>query len=215
VTRRPGELVRVFSKQLHLSINVKRDNPKTIPVRPQRMRRLAPRSCRGAPRARRASPLSSGLGFDAATASAPAGESASTSERVSRHPWAWLLARVFAVDVTVCPQCGGRMRLVKLATTREEITKALAHAGLGPRPPPRARPTMLGQLELPLSRRLNGHDQQGRRRARNSRAGAISPWRRRARGSRPHDEATIDHPRSPTSLAVGCRSVRAPQSPAR
>jgi FG-GAP repeat len=38
------------------------------------------------------------------------------------------LARVFAVDVTVCPQCGGRMRLVKLATTCEEITKALAHA---------------------------------------------------------------------------------------
>jgi hypothetical protein len=40
------------------------------------------------------------------------------------------------------------MRLVKLATTREEIAKVLAHAGLGPRPPPRARPTLLGQLEL-------------------------------------------------------------------
>jgi hypothetical protein len=61
------------------------------------------------------------------------------------------LARVFAVDVTVCPRCAGRMRLVKLvklATTREESTKALAHAGLGPRPPPRPRPVMLGQLEL-------------------------------------------------------------------
>jgi hypothetical protein len=72
----------------------------------------------------------------------------------ARVHWAWLLARVFAVDVTVCPQCAGRMRLVKLATTREEIAKALAHAGLGPRPPPRARPTMLGQLELQLSRRV-------------------------------------------------------------
>jgi len=30
-------------------------------------------------------------------------ESASKGERASRHPWAWLLARVFAVDVTVCP----------------------------------------------------------------------------------------------------------------
>jgi hypothetical protein len=53
-----------------------------------------------------------------------------------------------AVDVTVCPHCADRMRLVKLATTREELDKALAHAGLGPRPPPRARPVMLGQLEL-------------------------------------------------------------------
>jgi len=61
---------------------------------------------------------------------------------------AWLLARVFAVDVTVCLHCAGRKRLVKLATTREEISKALAHAGLGPRPPPRPRPMMLGQLEL-------------------------------------------------------------------
>ena len=93
-------------------------------------------------------PVQLKLAFDAANASAPAGEPASTSYRPSRHPWAWLLARVFAVDVMVCPHCAGRMRLVKLATTREEIAKALAHAGLGPRPPPRARPTMLGQLEL-------------------------------------------------------------------
>ena len=95
-------------------------------------------------------PVQLGLGFEAASASEPAGEPVSTSERPSRHPWAWLLARVFAVDVTVCPHCAGRMRLVKLATTREEIAKALAHAGLGPRPPPRPRPTMLGQLELCL-----------------------------------------------------------------
>ena len=47
------------------------------------------------------------------------------------------MARVFAVDVMVCPHCAGRMRLVKLATKREEITT-----------PPRARPVMLGQLEL-------------------------------------------------------------------
>jgi hypothetical protein len=60
------------------------------------------------------------------------------------------LARVFAIDVTVCPHCTGAMRLVKIATTREEIAKALAHAGLGPRPPPRSRPPLLGQLELYL-----------------------------------------------------------------
>jgi len=89
-----------------------------------------------------------GLGFEAANANEAASEPASTSDRPSRHPLAWLLARVFAVDVTVCPRCAGRMRLVRLATAREDITKALAHAGLGPRPPPRAWPTMLGQLEL-------------------------------------------------------------------
>ena len=93
-------------------------------------------------------PVQLGLGFEAASASEVEGESASTSERASRHPWAWLLARVFAVDVTVCPHSRGRMRLVKLATTREDISKAPAHAGLAPRPPPRAWPTMLDQLEL-------------------------------------------------------------------
>ena len=93
-------------------------------------------------------PVQLKLGFEAAHASEVESEPASTSERASRHPWAWLLARVFAVDVTVCPRCAGRMRLLKLATTREDISKALAHAGLGPRPPPRPRLTMLGQLEL-------------------------------------------------------------------
>jgi hypothetical protein len=48
----------------------------------------------------------------------------------------------------VCPHCTGPMRLVKIATTRDEIARALAHAGLGPRPPPRPRPAMLGQLEI-------------------------------------------------------------------
>ena len=95
-------------------------------------------------------PVQLGLGFGAATASEPTSEPLPTPERASRHPWAWLLARVFAVDVTVCPRCAGPMRLVTIATTREEIAKALDHAGLGPRPPPRSRsrPTMLGQLEI-------------------------------------------------------------------
>jgi hypothetical protein len=32
----------------------------------------------------------------------------------SRHPWAWLLQRVFAVDAMTCSHCGGRMRLLEL-----------------------------------------------------------------------------------------------------
>ena len=66
----------------------------------------------------------------------------------NRHPWAWLLQRVFAVDVMTCPRCRGAMKLVELANEREAIARALANAGLGPRPPPRPRPPLPGQLEL-------------------------------------------------------------------
>ena len=69
-------------------------------------------------------------------------------KRSSRHPWAWLLRRVFAVDVTVCPRCRGPMKLVKIANEPDAIARALARLGLGPRPPPRPRPAPKGQLEL-------------------------------------------------------------------
>ena len=67
-----------------------------------------------------------------------------------RHPWAWLLQRVFAVDVMTCPRCRGDMRLVKIASTPDEVERVLAELGLGPRPPPRPQPTLPGQLELEL-----------------------------------------------------------------
>ena len=70
------------------------------------------------------------------------------AKRSSRHPWAWLLRRVFAVDVLTCVRCEGRMRLIKLANTPEELSRVLAKVGLGPRPPPRRRPALPGQLEL-------------------------------------------------------------------
>lgn len=69
----------------------------------------------------------------------------------SRHPWAWLLARVFAVDVMTCSRCGGRMRLVEIADSQDDIARVLANVGLGPRPPPRPRPALPGQLELDLA----------------------------------------------------------------
>ena len=70
------------------------------------------------------------------------------TKRSSRHPWAWLLRRVFAVDVLSCERCKGRMRLVSLANEPDEISRVLAKVGLGPRPPPRRRPALPGQLEL-------------------------------------------------------------------
>ena len=75
--------------------------------------------------------------------------------RSSRHPWAWLLRRVFAVEVLVCVHCAGKLRLVEIAT-EPEATKRIAreerrrrgepvgHASaLEARGPPRGRP---GQL---------------------------------------------------------------------
>jgi hypothetical protein len=75
------------------------------------------------------------------------------TEAIARsiEAWAWLLARVFAVDVMTCSRCGGRMRLVEIADSRDDIARVLAHVGLGPRPPPRPRPAVPGQLELELA----------------------------------------------------------------
>ena len=53
----------------------------------------------------------------------------------SRIGWASLLARVFSIDVTVCPRCEGPMRIVATVTDPDEIA-----AALGPRGPPRPRP---------------------------------------------------------------------------
>jgi hypothetical protein len=62
----------------------------------------------------------------------------------ARHPWAWLLQRVFAVDIMTCPRCHGPMRLVKIANKSDDIARVLADLGLGARhlrsrgqPPPR------------------------------------------------------------------------------
>jgi hypothetical protein len=40
-----------------------------------------------------------------------------------RLPWAALLARVFALDVTVCPACGGRLRLIAALTDPASVRR--------------------------------------------------------------------------------------------
>ena len=64
----------------------------------------------------------------------------------SRHPWAWLLRRVFAVDMARCPRCAGRMRLLDVVTDADDIARVLGARGRDARAPPRPPPT--GQLEL-------------------------------------------------------------------
>jgi hypothetical protein len=70
------------------------------------------------------------------------------AKQPARHPWAWLLQRVFAVDIMTCPRCRGAMRLVKIANKPDDIARVLADLCLGARPPPRPRPAPTGQLEL-------------------------------------------------------------------
>ena len=59
-----------------------------------------------------------------------------TSPRV---PWAMLLRRTFEMDVTRCPRCLGRMRMLSVITQRATIQKILDHLGL-PADPPTVKP---------------------------------------------------------------------------
>jgi len=67
----------------------------------------------------------------------------------ARLAWSRLLARVFSIDVTICPECGGRMKILKAVLLPEDIDEALARQGLlEPRGSPPA-PTPTGQTDLP------------------------------------------------------------------
>jgi hypothetical protein len=48
------------------------------------------------------------------------------------------MKRVFAIDVLVCPQCGGARKLIALITDGRVVRKILAHLGLSTEPPPLA-----------------------------------------------------------------------------
>ena len=50
--------------------------------------------------------------------------------------WAVLLARVFQFDVTVCPACGGQMKIIAALTDAHSIRTYLEGVGLPARAPP-------------------------------------------------------------------------------
>ena len=54
--------------------------------------------------------------------------------------WATLLGRVFRIDVTRCPDCGGRLRIIAALTDPTSIRTYLEGVGLPGVPPPRAPP---------------------------------------------------------------------------
>ena len=57
----------------------------------------------------------------------------------SRHPWPYLLERVFAVDVLKCERCGGRLRIVEIAKKPDDVARVLGERGWA-RAPPHAPP---------------------------------------------------------------------------
>ncbi len=56
------------------------------------------------------------------------------------RPWAELMKKTFAVDVEICPRCGGRMRLLAVITEPQNVARFLRHRGEPTEPPARAPP---------------------------------------------------------------------------
>ena len=81
----------------------------------------------------------------------PAGAPASTTKPHPRRlAWVVLLARVFAIDVSICPRCGGPMRLIAALTDPDSIRTYLSGVGLPAEPPAiaPARPPPQRELDL-------------------------------------------------------------------
>ena len=76
-----------------------------------------------------------------------------TSEKEKPHArnysWSELMARIFAVDVLKCPQCGGRMRILAAIEDPSVARKILDCLGLPSRPPPVAPARRIRHTELP------------------------------------------------------------------
>lgn len=79
-----------------------------------------------------------------------AGEGESVGEESNRDPrrlnWAQLLKRVFKIDLTSCPDCGGVLKFIATIMERAVVVEILTHLGLPTEAPrfnmPRAPPQM-------------------------------------------------------------------------
>ncbi len=67
---------------------------------------------------------------------------------VYRLSWSRLLARVFRVDVTQCPACGGTMKIIAALTEPLAIRTTLDGVSLASRAPPIAPPRPLPQTQF-------------------------------------------------------------------
>jgi len=73
-------------------------------------------------------------------------------------PWADLMARSFEVDVTVCPKCNGRLKLVALVQEPKNVARLLRGLGEPTEAPARAPPRPPPYYRSPVIRRLTGTD---------------------------------------------------------
>ena len=67
-----------------------------------------------------------------------------------RLSWCQLLARVFSIDVSQCPDCGGRMKIIAALTEPASIRSYLEGVGLPARPPPIAPARPIPPANNPL-----------------------------------------------------------------
>ena len=79
---------------------------------------------------------------------APPPQPEAPTRKPGRHPWQWLLRRVFRVDISVCIRCQGAMKTTEVALTADSIANVMARHGLGPQPPPPTPRLIPGQLPL-------------------------------------------------------------------
>ena len=68
--------------------------------------------------------------------------------RPQRLDWAALMLRVYALDVLLCPRCGGRMQIIAVLPRTADSQAILRACGLAIEPPARG-------LARPLRKRTN------------------------------------------------------------
>jgi len=70
-------------------------------------------------------------------AASKAGGADGTAANVCTTPMSWMarLKRVFAVDLSRCPNCGGQLQVIALITDAGVISRILEHMGLERAPP--------------------------------------------------------------------------------
>ena len=52
-----------------------------------------------------------------------------------RLSWSELLKRVFQIDLTICPDCGGTLKFIATIQERSVVEQILSHLGLPTEPP--------------------------------------------------------------------------------
>ena len=80
-------------------------------------------------------------------------ESESDFKKEARRHWARLIKKVYEVDPLICPNCSGRMRIIRFIEDATVIERILRHLGLwqAPARAPRAPPPAPAQITLDYS----------------------------------------------------------------